>query len=95
MLSHLGYTYAKLGRREDALKIVGELEQAPPGKPAYDYEIAAVHAALGDKENAFTALDRAVASRAQGLLWIKVDYMLDDPRADPRFGRLLKIMRLD
>lgn len=95
VLGHLGFTYAKLGRRDDAIKVVAELEQVPPGKPAYDFEIATIYAALGEKDTAFAALDRAEANQSQGLLWIKVDYRVDDLRADPRFGRLLKKLRLD
>jgi eukaryotic-like serine/threonine-protein kinase len=95
VLSHLGSTYAELGRRDDAIKLVAELGQGPPGRPAFDYELATIYAALGDKEAAFAALDRAEASQAQGLLWIKVDHRLDEVRADPRFGRLLKRMGLD
>jgi TolB-like protein/Flp pilus assembly protein TadD len=95
VLRHLGFTYAKLGRRDDAVRVIAELEQVSPGKPAYDYEIATIYAALGDKDAAFAALDRAEASQSQGLLWIKVDYGVDDLRADSRFVRLLKRMRLD
>jgi Flp pilus assembly protein TadD len=95
VLGHLGFTYAKLNRRDDAVRVVAELEQVSPGKPAYDYEIATIYAALGEKEAAFAALDRAEAGQSQALLWIKVDYRVDDLRADSRFGRLLKKMRLD
>ena len=95
VLSHLGSTYAKLGRREDALRVGAELGQGPPGRPAFDYELATIYATLGDKEAAFSALDRAEASQAQGLLWINVDHRLDELRADSRFGRLVKKMRLD
>jgi serine/threonine protein kinase/TolB-like protein/Flp pilus assembly protein TadD len=95
VLSHLGSTYAKLGRGEDALRVAAELEQRPPGRPAFDYELATIYSTLGDKEAAFAALDRAEANQAQGLLWINVDHRLDDLRADSRFGRLLKKMRLD
>ena len=32
-MNHLGYTYAKLGRRDEALRIIAELGQAPVGRP--------------------------------------------------------------
>ena len=95
MLGHLGFTYAKLGRRADAIKVIADLEQVSPGKPACDYEIATIYAALGEKEAAFAALDRAETGQSQALLWIKVDYRVDDLRADSRFGGILKKMRLD
>jgi TolB-like protein/Flp pilus assembly protein TadD len=95
VISHLGYTYAKLGRTDEARKAVAELEEKLEGKPACDYEAATVHAALGNTEAAFAALDRAVASQPLEMIWIKVDYRFDGLRADPRFGRLLRKMRLE
>jgi TolB-like protein len=95
MLSHLGYANAKLDRPGEARKIISELERVPNDKLAFDYELATIHAALGEKEAAFAALDRSVASLSPEMIWIKVDYRLDDLRSDPRFGRLLKKMRLE
>ena len=94
-ISHLGYMYAKLGHTDEARKAIAELEEVLEGKPAYDYEVAMIYAALGDTEAAFAALDRAVANQTVELIWIKVDYRFDDLRADPRFGRLMRKMRLE
>ena len=89
-LSHLGYAHAKSGRKDDALKVIAELDQASPGKPDHDYEIGMVHVGLGDKEKAFAALDRAIANQATELLWINVDYRTGDLRIDPRFALILE-----
>lgn len=95
VIGHLGYSHAKLGHIDDARKAVTELEERREGRPANDYEVAAVHAALGNSQAAFAALDRAVASQPLEMMWLKVDYRFDDLRADPRFSRLVRKLRLE
>ena len=54
---HLGRCYALAGRQTDARRIPGEL-QAGVGKNGVGaYEIAFIHAALGNKNEAFRWLD--------------------------------------
>jgi hypothetical protein len=47
------------------------------------------YAMLGDKDGAFAALERAFANRV-GVLFIKVEPVLDNLRSDPRFATLLQ-----
>src|SRR5688572_11538114 len=93
-LSHLGYAYARARRHEESRKVIAELEQLATGKASYNYEIAMIHAGLGDTAGAFDALARAAAEHEQGLLWIKVDYRSEGLRDDPEFHTLLKKVRL-
>jgi TolB-like protein len=51
---------------------------------------AALYAQLGDKEAAFSALDRAWEFRDSSLLDIKVNPYLDPLRSDPRYSTLVK-----
>ena len=95
VIGHLGYVYAKLGRTDEARKALAELEEMREGKPAYDYEIAAVHTALGDAQAAFAALNRAIANQPLEMIWAKLDYRFDDLRADPEFRTLLRKIRLE
>src|SRR5438128_255647 len=92
-LGHIGHTLARLGRVEEARQVIGEL-QAMSAKVSPEYELALIHAALQDKDRAFAALDRACADLSPALLWVKVDFLLDELRGDPRFASLLKRMRL-
>ena len=94
LLGHLGFTYARLGRREEAEKIVEEL-QGMAGKRVSDFDIAVIRAGLGDKERALAALERAFDAWAGSMLWLKVDYRLDDLHGEPRFRALAKKMRLE
>ncbi len=58
------------------------------------YQIAHIHAAGGDLEEAITALERAFAIRDPGLVWICKHTALDPVRAHPRYGALLEKMGL-
>jgi hypothetical protein len=50
--------------------------------------------ALGETDRAFEWLDRAVEERSSDLVYLKVDPKLDRLRADPRFGKLLRMVTL-
>ena len=93
LLGHLGFTYARLGRREEAEKIIEEL-RGMSGRRVSDFEIGVIRAGLGDKESALTALGRAFDAWAGAMPWLKVDYRLDDLHGEPRFQALVKKMRL-
>ena len=54
--------------------------------PAYD--VAVVHAALGDDDAAFEWLEKAVEERSTAAL-IPVDPAFESLSADPRFGEFL------
>jgi hypothetical protein len=54
------------------------------------YDIAVLYAGLGETEQAFHWLDKAMAQRPFWLCWLKLDPRLDGLRADPRFDGLLK-----
>ena len=54
------------------------------------YFVATCHAALGEKEKAFEALNKSYDNREMPLILIKVDPRLDPLRSDPRFAELLR-----
>ena len=58
------------------------------------YDVAVIHAGLGDTERAFTLLEEAYARRSPRMVYLKVDPRLDDLRSDPRFDSLVRRMRL-
>ena len=49
-----------------------------------------LHAALGEKDEAFAALNKAYENREFILVSLKVDTRLDTLRDDPRFQALLR-----
>jgi len=85
--AHLAAVEAAIGKRDEALKLTGELEQSEP-KPYY--HLAFLYAVSGDKDRAFDALDKAYAHRDGDILSLNVDPAFDSLHSDPRFGVLWK-----
>jgi Tfp pilus assembly protein PilF len=91
-LAALGYAYAKAGQREEAQKLLADLqERARLGKGS-EYYVAVTNAGLGDKDQAFAALEKAYQLRDTNLIYLKVDPYFVSLRADPRFSKLLRQM---
>jgi len=57
--------------------------------------LAYVHAALGRNDRAFELLDRAIAERSPGILWLKVDPRVESLRGDRRFNTLIDRLGLE
>lgn len=100
-VASLGYGYALAGKRQDAVKIVEELKKGserpfsilPSRVP--EYRVAAIYAALGDKDRACEWLEKDYKSRGGGMVWLKVDPVMDPLRSDPRFKELARRMTLE
>jgi hypothetical protein len=78
---------ARAGRRDEALAKARALESRLY-VPAEG--VAAIYAGLGDREAAFTWLDRAVDTRGVGLIFLAVEPMYESLRSDPRFQQLVR-----
>ncbi len=87
----LGYTYARCGRRAQALAELHRLgAEAREGRYVSHYALAMIHAGLADNERALAELDSAYVERAWPMFTLRVDPTFDSLRPDPRFSRLLK-----
>ena len=53
------------------------------------YNVAVVHAGLGDNDRTFEALERAYAQRSGSLAFLNADPFFKDMRSDPRYEDLL------
>jgi tetratricopeptide (TPR) repeat protein len=82
-----GYVLALMGRRAEALQVLRDLEQTP--QLTAPYEIAVVHAGLGDAQGVFEAIEKAYPVRDVNLVFLPVDPKLDPVRSDPRLQALL------
>jgi serine/threonine-protein kinase len=54
------------------------------------YNIAQIHARLGNKPQSLAMLERAYSARDGNLTYLKIDQVFDDLRSDPQFQGLLR-----
>ena len=59
-------------------------------EPVSPFFIALVYTAMGDKDDAFLWLDKAVTERSGSVRYLKIEPRLDPLRSDPRFDALLQ-----
>jgi tetratricopeptide (TPR) repeat protein len=91
----LGHLAASSGNEAAARQILGELIEARSNRVVSAWGIAALHASLGDVDEAFRWLEVAVGERASGLIFLRVHPRLDSIRQDPRYQNLLRRVGLD
>ena len=85
----LGYALARSGRTADAEEIAEKLKTLSTTVYISPYYQALVYTGLGDRETAFTYLEKAFEERDEWLIWLGTEPKLDDLRSDPRFKELL------
>jgi tetratricopeptide (TPR) repeat protein len=90
MRAALGWSYAAAGERGQANDVLRDLKAIADTKPVSAYEIALIHGALGETDEAFEWLERAYEQRSAWLAYLAVDPRLDGIRADERFTALLR-----
>ncbi len=82
----LGVVAAASGHRDEAEKILKELEQRYVERNADAVDVAALHAGLGDKDQVFVWLDKAFDDHSSLLVDLRAEFpfasILDDPRHD-------------
>ena len=93
-LGDLGYVYALVGKRAEAIDKIRELEEKYTRKEAIGQYIAAVYVGLGDKGKAFEWLEKDFQARNGKLAEIRWQIQFEPLRDDPRYKDLLKRMGL-
>ena len=88
-----GMVYAAQGRRAEALQIIKELEEMSGASLSEAQVMAKIYAALNEKEQALTWLERGLSTGAIGPFY-KDEPMWDSIRSDPRFADLLRRMSI-
>jgi len=90
VLAWLAQGYAKAGQRDEALKLLAQMEELATKRYVGAWSFAIVHLALGEKGKAIDELDRAFRERSDPFItFIKVSPLFDPLRGDPRFLALL------
>jgi eukaryotic-like serine/threonine-protein kinase len=88
MLAGLGHALAGLQDRREALRVADDLQRLRAGNGLFAYEIGVIHAALGDRDQAFSWFSRAVHERSGWIAYLRVDPRLDALQGDSRFDNL-------
>ena len=90
ILAQLGYAYALAGKHVEAHHVLHALAEWGRQRYVSSYDRAALHAALGETDQALGWLEKAYEERAYSLAWVKIDPTLDRLRPDPRFTSVLR-----
>ena len=93
--SLIGTTYAKMGRKDKAREVVGDLIRRWEQEYASPFYIARVYFALKEIDHGFKWLNKAYTEKDSCLLEMKVDPLFDSVRSDSRFQALLKKIGLE
>jgi serine/threonine-protein kinase len=81
-----GYTYAKCGRRADAVAELNRLrDRARAGEYVSHYALAVIQAGLGDDDETIAELEKAYVERAPAIFVMKLEPAFARLRSDPRF----------
>jgi TolB-like protein/Flp pilus assembly protein TadD len=80
------------GNREEAAKILEELQTLPKRHYVTPYYLGRVYAVLGERDEALQWLETAYRERASLMAFLKTDPQLDILRDDPRFEDLMRRM---
>jgi tetratricopeptide (TPR) repeat protein len=91
----LAYAYAAAGRRAEALKILDEQGRLAKQRYVSPYNFAIIYTGLGDKDQAFAWLAKAIDERTRLVYRLKSRPMFDPLRSDPRYAELLRKMNLE
>jgi DNA-binding winged helix-turn-helix (wHTH) protein/tetratricopeptide (TPR) repeat protein len=78
----LGVLYAKMGRRDDAMREIARLEMLQAQGFGESYDLAAIYAMLGKLDEGCEMLARALTDYSFQVNWMRLD-----PRMDPLRGR--------
>lgn len=89
-LCTLGHALAEAGRTREAQKILAEVEAMAKVRYVAPYDLALVHAGLGDRQGALDLLERAVDERYTGVRQLRIDERLESLRGEARFEALCR-----
>ncbi|MFL6583635.1 MAG: tetratricopeptide repeat protein [Chthoniobacterales bacterium] len=86
----LAHAYAVSGNRDAAQKIIAELQEQSKSAYVSSFDIALIHAGLGEKDQAFAWFEKAYEERSPDLVTLTTDPRFDNLRSDPRFTHLTR-----
>ncbi len=89
-IAYQGYAAAMAGRSEDARRILQDLRERSRRQYVSSYGLAAIHDALGDRDAAAAALERAYEDHALEFMQWKQYPVFARADVDPRYEKVLQ-----
>jgi adenylate cyclase len=89
MVALMGSNYVKMGRRDEALKLLKELQQPPMNNDKL-YAIATIQIALGGFDENFWIMEKLVKEKYGIMIYMKVQREYFEYARNPRFEKLIK-----
>jgi TolB-like protein/Tfp pilus assembly protein PilF len=89
-LGHLGFIYARAGRKAEAMAALKELNGFLKEGYSLSVQIAFVYAGLGENDKTFEWLDRGYAEQNNYFRDLKTSFIWENLRSDPRYAAMLK-----
>jgi tetratricopeptide (TPR) repeat protein len=89
-VSFIAHDMALSGDKAGAEKILADLQQLSKRTYVSPWLLAMIYPDLGDKEKAFTWLEKCYERREHDLVFSKVWPMFDGLRSDPRYSDLIR-----
>jgi tetratricopeptide (TPR) repeat protein len=86
----LAITYARMGRHEEARRVMRDLEAYARRAYVIPDALALGYAGIGDRDRAFAWLERAYEARSLPLLGLRAFPDYDSLRTDPRYDALVR-----
>ena len=83
------HVLAVAGLKEEAASVLREVQEAAKHRYFCPYEIATVHASLGNMDTAYQLFRKGTDEHADCMAWLGVEPWLDTFRLDPRYHALL------
>jgi TolB-like protein/Flp pilus assembly protein TadD len=89
-LAALGVVHAARGDERGARRVLAELDRLKPRQYVLPYNVARIHAAARDRDNAFLSLETAYEGGNPDLIELNSEPVFDPIRGDARFKRLMR-----
>jgi eukaryotic-like serine/threonine-protein kinase len=88
--AYRGYLHALLGERSQALQKIEKLKAISKTGFVPGFFYALVYGGLGDKDQAFSWLEKSCDERFVRLVYLRVEPIWDPIRSDPRFAEIVR-----
>ncbi|AFL87299.1 putative integral membrane protein [Terriglobus roseus DSM 18391] len=90
----LARTYAIVGRKQDASRLLKDLNELSKKRYISPFELALIYFSLGRMDEGFERLELAFQHRCFELITLRIDPRFDNVRDDPRFQSLFSQLGL-